>query len=120
MTIISEILQTIKTSHLDEQVKIICNQIMEEERPKFKNPEQEPKGSNIILAIEFDSKVEKEISYLCLEREFVEKYLVSIWVGKLNFTNYTFKRKKIWEVNESTAEKIIKFYAEILKYLRGE
>jgi len=54
-----------------------------------------------------------------LEREAKEKYIISQW-SKLNSATIL-KRKKVWEVGDlGKAEKILKFYAETLKYVRGE
>ena len=117
MTILEEIISKFPNSELDEKVKIICDQIMTEETPKFTNPEDRPEGSNIVLAVQVNDK--KNISFLCLERETKKSYIVSLW-SKKNTTADTMKRKKVWEVVEVKAEKIIKFYAETLKYVRGE
>jgi len=119
MPILKELLELVSKSELDEQVKQICDQIMVEEKSKFAHPDDEPKGPNIFLSIEFPDK--KYISYLCLERESKEKYIISVW-SKL-YTNKnidSMKRKRVWEVVEVKAEKILKFYAETLKYVRGE
>jgi hypothetical protein len=117
MTILNELLQMVSKSELDEQVKQICDEIMKEERPKFLNPFDEPIGPNIFLSVQFPDK--KYISFLCLERESKEKYIVSKWSKPSNGT--VLKRQKVWEVEDiGKAEKILKFYAETLKYVRGE
>jgi hypothetical protein len=117
MPILNELIQMTSKSELDEQVKHICDEIMKEERPKFANPFDEPVGSNIFLAVQFPDK--KYVSFLCLEREAKEKYIVSQWSRLNNGT--ILKRKKVWEVVDlGKAEKILKFYAETLKYVRGE
>lgn len=116
MTLLSELLEQVSKSDLDEQVKKICDQIMLEESRNFINLEDTPIGPNIFLAIEYFDK--NKISFLCLERESKETYITTIW--SKNKKTDVLKRKKVWEVNESKAEKIIKFYATKLKFVRGE
>jgi hypothetical protein len=121
MSILDEILTKVEKSELDEQLKVVCDQIMTEETEKFTDPNDQPQGPNIFLAIQFSDK--NNISFLCLERELKEKYIVSLWSKKRsNKINETIamKRKKVWEVTEVKVEKILKFYAETLKYVRGE
>ena len=118
MPILSELLQMVSKSQLDEQVKQISDQIMAEERPKFKNPTNEPVGSNIFLAIEYEDK--GNISFLCLERESKENYIVTSWSKFRDSAISAMKRKRVWETNFDKAEKLLKFYAETLKYVRGE
>jgi hypothetical protein len=117
MPVLNELLQMVSKSELDEQVKQICDEIMKEEKPKFTNPFDEPIGSNIFLAVQYNDK--KNVSFLCLEREAKEKYIISQWSRPKNAT--ILKRKKVWVVEDyGKAEKILKFYAETLKYVRGE
>jgi len=122
MSILEELLKSVEKSELDEQVKKICDQIMAEERPKFENPKNEPKGSNIFLAIEIKDKTDSNIIFICLEREEKEKYIVSKWSRKKSINLSSLKRVGVWEVDSTDrkAEKILKFYAIKLKYLKGE
>ena len=117
MTILDEILKNVEKSELDEQVKIVSDKIMEEELPKFSHPEDKPEGPNMFLAIEFDDR-RNHSSFLCLERESKEIYILSIWT-KRNIDD-NIKRKQVWNINEIQPGKIFKFYAEKLKFLRGE
>jgi GTPase Era involved in 16S rRNA processing len=88
---------------------------MEEEKPKFKYKDYIPVGPNIFLAIE--TVDENNIIYVCLEREFKEKYIVSIWSKEKNNLK-SIRRKKAIEVpTEETAEKILGFYGKQLKHL---
>jgi len=117
MTILDELLKNIEKSSIDEQVKIICDQIMEEETPKISHYNDKPEGSNIFLTVEFIDK-QNYASFLCLERESKETYILSVWSKKNS--NDTIKRKNVWIVDVFEPKKIIKFYAEKLKFLRGE
>lgn len=123
MAILGELLSKVEKSEKDDQIKQICDQIMAEERPKFifKNFEREPVGSNIFLAIEvYNDKL--YINYVCLEREQKELYIVSLWSQRKGTSENKMKRRKVWEVPAELdkPEKILKFYAEKLKFVRGE
>jgi hypothetical protein len=119
MTILEELIKSLDHSELDEKVKIICDQIMKEEKSKIKNIIFQPKGPNIFLAIEFISSPGK-VNFLCLERESKEKYIVSWWQKNKLVEKSAMKRYQVYPVIEYKVEKILKFYAETLKYLNGE
>lgn len=117
-TILEELLNQVSKSEFDEQLKIICDKIMDEEAKNFKNPSEKPEGSNIFLAIQFYNKI-NDINFLCLEREMKEKYIISIW-SKHNSSSNSIVRKRTIEVTEVKIEKILNKFAEILKTLKGE
>lgn len=117
MTVLNDLLEQVSKSELDEQIKQICDQIMVEETKNFVHPFDKPEGSNMFLAVEFKDP-KNSVSYLCLEREAKEKYIVSLWAKKKQTD--IMKRKQVWEVIEAKTEKILKFYASTLKYVRGE
>lgn len=119
MSILDELLVKLEKSSLDEQVKQICDQIMAEERPKFNNREAEPTGPNIFLAIQCNKFENSLTSFLTLEREMKEKYIV-VLMAKNSKKDAILKRQKVWEINENKAEKILKFFAETLKFVKGE
>jgi hypothetical protein len=112
-TILEELLEKTVKSMLDEQMKQICDQIMAEEKPKFTKPTFEPIGPNIFLAIQCSK--ENDI----LVREMKEKYII-VLMGQTTKKDMILKRQKVWEVKEDKAEKILKFYAEKLKFVKGE
>jgi len=119
MSILSELLVSLEKSELDDQLKQICDEIMKEEMIEMKNVQLQPVGPNIFLSIDCSDK--RNINFLCLERESKEKYIVSLWSKKLTLANIdSLKRKKVWEVTEVKAEKILKFYAEQLKFVKGQ
>jgi len=112
--LLGEMLKNVEKSDLDEKLKIICDEIMKEESVNFTSlPESRPKGANIFLAVEVMKNKSKDTEFLCLEREFKEKYIISLLTVPI-------RRKRVWPVTEETAEKILKKYAETLKYVRGE
>lgn len=118
-TILEELLEKTVKSMLDEQMKQICDQIMAEEKPKFTKPTFEPIGPNIFLAIQCSKETDILVSYLVLEREMKEKYIV-VLMGQNTKKDNILRRQKVWEVKEDKAEKILKFYAEKLKFVKGE
>ena len=74
MSILNDLLVLLEKSELDEQVKRICDQIMAEESPKFIEIKDQPEGPNVFLAIECNDK--NNVRFLCLEREYKEKYII--------------------------------------------
>jgi len=129
--LLEEILSEVKESEVDEQVRIICDKIMEEEKEGFKYPDEIMKGPNIFLCLEIPGRNKREIGFLTLEREAVETYLIGSWVRfkpkkedkkpkEDSDKKPPLKRVKAWAVKYDTPKKIIKEYAEKLKYVRGE
>lgn len=118
-TILNELLNETSKSEFDEQLKIICDKIMEEEINSFKNPDEKPKGANIFLSIQFYNKL-NEINFLCLEREMRKTYIISIWSKRKISSKNSIARRKSFEVTEYKIEKILNKFAEILKDLKGE
>jgi hypothetical protein len=121
---LEEILEKTKTLPTDDQLKQICDQIQKEEEEKFRDYLGEmPKGPNMFLAIWVPGITGKELCYVCLEREFPGKYLVTLW-SKLSEKSIIKKksliRTKVWEVKESAPKKILEEYAKILKFMRGK
>jgi hypothetical protein len=121
MSLLTELLDSIPKSEFDEKVKIICDKIMLEERSADK--QYMPIGANIFLAVQFGKPSSSMVNFLCLEREMKETYIVSLWEKTRSRTNQATKRIQTWPVpvtESGSAEKILKFYALKLKYLKGE
>jgi len=129
MPILDTLLSEIESSDVDEQVKQLCDQIMDEERGEEKQPYRGPDGPNVFLTLEI-GKDQKEIFFLTLEREEPEKYIVAHYAKKRGLLvgrgmnpedrQPPLKRIKAWEVKQSKAAKIVTEFAKKLKYLRGE
>lgn len=116
MTILEDLLKNMEKSPSYEKIRKISDSIMEEERLKFKNPELEIKGANVLLSIQVDNKTDR-VQFLCLEREFKEEYIVSLYEVK---PNSSIIKKRVYQINSYVPEKVFKFYAETLKYFCGE
>ncbi len=121
MSILDTLLSEIESDDFDEQVRIISDRIMAEELGT--NQEEidaydGPSGSNVFISLRvpLDSK---EKVFISLEREMPHIYIVGHWT-RVN-DKAPLKRLKVWtcpDVNES--KKVIKFFGEKLKFLKGE
>ena len=125
MGILEQLLSEIDLTH---QVRVICDQINEEEKPSFKYPELVPKGAMVFLSLEVPGRNTKEIGFLTLEREDVERY-VAIYstLEKYRISDDLSnvdsiippRRRRVWVIDENKAEKILTQFAIKLKMLRG-
>lgn len=127
MGILDILLSEIKSSNLTQQVREICDQIMEQEKEKQIYSELTPKGPMVFLSLETSGRNNKEIGFLVLEREDEESYIIiyqTLEKYRINTENPeetpSPRRRKVWVVNEFKAEKILIAYATKLKMLRGE
>lgn len=119
MGIIDELLKEIPSNELDQQIREICNKIIEEEKDKLEY--ECMSGPNVFLSLPCQGTFEKEIGCVCLEREMKGEFVVSFWT-KLKSSKGSFKKYKTWACPNSldNTDKILKFYAEKLKYLKGD
>lgn len=121
MGVIETILEEIESSSIDQQIKELCDKIMEEENKDLPLPEYVPDGPNIFLTVEVPGKNKRELAFLCLERETPEKYIIVLWsVLKKDPTSDKLRKRKVWEIKEVKPNKILKEYAKIIKFMRGE
>lgn len=114
MGILEQILEEIEPCKLDEQVRNICDQIIDEEK---KEDYCGPEGPNVFLSLEA-LKTEKDHTFLCLEREEVGKFIITKYVKTL--LTGPLKRVQVWVIKEDKANKIIRAYAQTMKYIKGE
>ena len=116
--LLNELLSEIEKEPLDEQVKIICDKIMDEEIPDIKKYVG-PQGPNIFLSLEVDS-TKNDILFLCLERESAGKFLVSLYNKSKLKENSPLKKGTVWPLFDDKAEKVLRSFAKKLKYIKGE
>ncbi len=116
MSFLQELLDSVKKLDLDEQVRRICDQITEEEILSKNIDYLGPRGPNIFLSLGVGVN-NKDIHYLCLERDEPGKYIVTGWRSGLP---PSFKRVKVWEINGVKAEVILREYAKYMKFLKGD
>ncbi len=115
MGILEDVIKELGTNELDQQVRELCDLITQEERGG--KDYDGPDGPNIFLSLQVNEyKGKKE--YITLERENPEKYIIGRWLkGK---PPSPLNRKKVWEVEENQANRIIKYFANKLIFLKGE
>ena len=127
MGILATILEELGTDKLVEQVHMICQQIIEEEKQNFEYMDYASDGPNIFMTLEVPGRNQKEVGFLSLEREGEEIYLI-IYSTLLKVDMEGVKpedapppkRQKVWEIRDHRAEKIVTDYAKRIKLLRGE
>lgn len=125
MSIIQDLLAGIKSDDFAEKIKTICDKIFEEEKSKVKHFDLLPKGPNIFLSLEVPGRIQNEIAFLTLEREGPLQFISVLYaINKNEYTKkkideLSFKKTKVWEINEDKPEKILAAYARQYKFLRG-
>jgi hypothetical protein len=126
MGILKDLLSEIKESDMTTQIRIICDEINSEEKANFKYPELLPKGPLIFLSLEVPGRNTKEIGFLTLERESEEVYTaVYSTLEKHRIQDNIEKtvpprRRKVWVIDENSAEKILTQFAKKLKMFEGK
>ena len=131
--IIKELLKEVKENEIDKQLKYICDKISLEEKVSL--IKYLPKGPNMFLVLPTLKNTLNQECFLSLEREFPGEYIVRLWAltnSKMIPNSYPIETietdkvlpkyivSKFWKVNENTSEKIITFYAKVLKFTKGE
>ena len=125
MTILQEILNGIKGDDFTEKIKTVCDQIFKEEVDNISHKDLLPKGANVFLALEVPGRIQNEIAFLTLEREGPLEFIAVLYtINKLDFIKkkieeLSYKKTKVWEINEDKPEKILTAYAKQYKFLRG-
>lgn len=121
--LLDEAIELVKGKEIDQQVKEICDQIIEQEtEPNGLMPMNElmPIGPNIFLAINCPGRIKQEIAFLTLEREMLGQYIIAFWAKNINNKDDILKRYRVWSIMEISCKQIIKSFAEKLKYVRGD
>jgi len=125
MGILKTLLAELKDVALTEQVRVICDKIIEEESPTFKYPELSPRGARAFLSLEVPGRNTKEIGFLTLEREDEEQYIAiysTLEKHRINEDPELLippRRRKVWVIEANKAEKFLTQFAKKLKMLRG-
>jgi len=117
--IFDELLKEIgKNKTLEQQVIELCEAIWKQEKEEINVNviEGMPEGPNIMLVLPCPGMLKGEVAYLTLERDIQESFIAGLWVNK----NGKLLRSQIWGIKEVNCQRVLKKYAEILKYLKGE
>ncbi len=129
MPILSDLISRIKTDDLVEQMRILCDQVFEEESKEMNYIEQRPQGANIFLCLQIPGSTKKEIGFLALERDNEDLWLASFWsisetqleAAKEDETiSSSPRKKKVHEIEDHRPEKILTEYAKLYKFYHGE
>jgi len=119
MNLIDNLLEKVKDLPFDDQVKIICDKIQEEEDLKIIDKDLKPKGPNIFLSLQVPGITEKDICFLCLEREASQKYIISIWT-KQKDRNTNLKRSQVQDMtNVDSIKKLLYLFTEKISLMRA-
>jgi hypothetical protein len=123
MTVLTELLRDIKDRDEVEQVRIICDQIKDEEQKNNKNQHLMPRGPNILLCLEVPGRTQKEYAFLTLERDPAQEYIMRLWTVEVR------KAKEmpppirvVWveRIREDKPKRVMKEYAKAYKFYKGE
>ena len=117
MSLIEELLKDVETSDTDEQLRVICDKIMDEEIGDLKEYNG-PMNPNIFLSLlAFEGT--KDYFYVCLERESVGKYFIGVWAKNSAIVDAPNKRVESHPVKQTSTDKIMQEYAAKLNFIRG-
>jgi hypothetical protein len=120
MTILQQILSEMQTNDTTQKVRELCDKIAKEEG-ELDHEGIAPKGPNIFLVLKVPGRTTKELAFLTLEREAEMQYIITLSTIPVNkLPDGTVKRRKVWEINDGRADKILTEYAKKYKFLRGE
>lgn len=126
MAILQQILEEIKSDDDLEKIRILCDQIFDQEKDDIKHIRILPKGPNLLLVLEVPGRIKGEIAFLALERESQDLYLAVLFVTdgkefqKSKSERPSIKRQRVWQINDHRPEQILTEYAKRYKFLRGE
>ena len=125
MTILEEVLESIQKNPLIDQVRILCDTILEEEKDNMEYIDFRQKGPNVFLSLQVPGRDDDEIGFLTLERDVGNKWVTIFRTLDMNSireenTKLIYIPRKSWEINETEPKKILKEYAKAIKYTRGE
>jgi len=126
MGILQDLLKEVITPNADltQQVRELCDLIKEEEQENINYSELLPTGPNVFLSLEVPGRYKTEVGFVTLEREGEEQYIIVYHTLEKNRIDKEFsippRRRKVWEINENKAEKILTKFALIIKMLKNE
>jgi hypothetical protein len=119
-SILDEIISEIKTDDMTQQIREICDRIMEQELPNSKWMEYAPKGPNKFLILEVDGFLKNETGFLTLERETEQDYVGVHWSFNIAKPNRPARKVKVHTIEGNSAKKIMYHFAKLVKFYRGD
>jgi hypothetical protein len=125
--ILQKVLEEIKSDDNLEKIRILCDQIFDQEKASIEHIRILPKGPNLLLVLEVPGRIKSEIAFLALERESEDLYLSVLFTTNKeelqktkNQGSPSIKRQRVWQINDHRPEQILTEYAKRYKFLRGE
>jgi hypothetical protein len=118
-----------KTSDLVEQMRIMCDRILEEESTEMPYISQRPQGANIFLCLQIPGSTKQDIGFLSLERDNEDLWLASFWsiserqliaTSEDETISSSPRKKKTHEIKDHRPEKVLTEYAKLFKFYNGE
>jgi len=119
MSILDELLKSVETLPLDEQMKKVCLEIFKEEKKNIIDISDIPTGPNIFLAVQVPGIINKDICFICLERVSRGEYIVTLWAKQAE-TDTEVKRTLKWEAKSNELVKILKLFTDKVSFMRGQ
>ncbi|NHJ48356.1 MAG: hypothetical protein FK733_11285 [Asgard group archaeon] len=120
LTTLDKIISEIPSSDMTQQIREICDIIMNEESPQMKNLNRAPKGPNKFLILEVPGFLKKEIGFITLERESEEDYVGIYWSFRLGKQDKPARKIKVHKIEGNSAKKVMYQFAKLVKFYRGE
>ena len=130
MSILGDLISSLKTNELVEQVSIISERILEEEAPNMPYLDYRPRGPNIFLSLQVPGRTKTDIGFLALERENEDLWVATYWTStekKLirsmedeTLDTPPLLKKKVHAIEDHRPEKILTEYAKLVKFYHGE
>lgn len=120
ISILDKLISEIKSSDMTQQIRELCDLIMEEESVKMTHAKYAPKGPNKFLILEVPGFLKNEIGFLTLERESEEEYVGVFWSLRLKHIERPARKIKANVIEGNSAKKILYHFAKLVKFYRGE
>lgn len=129
MSILTDLINNIKTDDLVEHMRIICDQVLEQESTEMYYINQRPQGVNIFLCLQVPGSTKRDIGFLSLERDNEDLWIASFWsiseaqlVATIEDETIASspRKKKTHEIKDHRPEKILTEYAKLFKFYHGD
>jgi len=119
-TTLDKIISEIPSTNITQQIREMCDIIMDEEKIRMEHLKYAPKGPNKFLVIEVKGMLKREIGFLTLERESEEEYVGVYWAFRLDKADRPPRKIKVHPIEGNSAKKIMYQFAKLVKFYRGE
>lgn len=120
MGILEELMSEIDSGETSQQVRELCDKVFDEEKKHVEHLTDLPKGPNILLALEVPGRTRDEMAFLSLDRELPKNYIIVLWTKRKKNIDGSLRKTETWEINESKANRILREYIRLVKFMKGE